>query len=67
MRYYFTAVLEELEGALLVTPLRRAREHNQQAQVNAMLVEEIPQHARQYGTPLAPPFRFIRQLPPSLC
>jgi hypothetical protein len=26
MRHYFTAVLEELESALLVAPLRRARE-----------------------------------------
>ena len=60
MRYYFTAVLEELEGALLVTPLRRAREHNQQAQVNAMLVEEIPQHARQYGTPPGPALSISR-------
>jgi hypothetical protein len=49
MRYYFTAVLEELEAALMVTPLRRARERNQQAEVNAMLVQEIPEHARQYG------------------
>jgi hypothetical protein len=49
MRYYFTAVLEELEAALMVTPLRRARERNQQVEVNAMLVQEIPEHARQYG------------------
>ena len=26
MRHYFTAVLEELESALSITPLRRARE-----------------------------------------
>ena len=49
MRYYFTAVLEELEAALMITPLRRARERNQQAEVNAMIVQEIPEHARQYG------------------
>lgn len=49
MRYYFTAVVEELEAALMVSPLRRARERNMQAEVNAMLVDEIPEHARQYG------------------